>query len=401
MLVIDDVRLRGFSGRHPVEHALAWVDAHAEPLPAEAIAAADAWGRVLAEPVVAAADVPPVDRASEDGYALRSGETIGASPYNPLLLALEEASAPLGPAAAALVSAGAALPEGADAVLAFAAAQAEGGTLEVSSAVAEGMGVERRGQELRAGTALIGTARPLRPEDAGLIAALGVERVAVVRRPRVRLVIAGPKSARGLPAHDADGPMLRALVARDGGVLEGMVLGADERRAIASAIAAPGADAILVAGRTGTGRDDEAPLALAEVGEVALHGLALRPGGSSGLGRVGAVPVVLLPGDPLACLCSYEVLAGRLVRRLGGRDPRLPHVVREAEVGRKIVSTVGFVDMCRVQLVGGRAEPVGSAEDGGLASAVRADGFVLIPAPLEGYAPGARVAVHVFGEVAR
>jgi molybdopterin molybdotransferase len=397
----EDVRLRGFSERHPVEHALAWVDAHVERLPPESIAAAQAWGRVLAEPIVAAADVPPVDRASEDGYALRSSETIGASAYNPLLLALAEASAPLGPGAAALVTAGAALPGGADAVLSFATAQADGGTLEISSSVAEGMGVERRGQQLRAGTALIEPARPLRPEDAGLIAALGVERVEVVRRPRVRLVIAGAKGAGDLPARDADGPMLRALVARDGGVVERMVLGAGERRAIASAFAAPGADVILVAGRTGTGRDDEAPLALAEVGELALHGVALRPGGSTAMGRVGAVPVLLLPGDPLACLCSYEVFAGRLVRRLGGRDARLPHVVREAEVGRKIVSTVGFVDMCRVRLVEGRAEPIGSAEEGGLASAVRADGFVLIPAPLEGYAPGARVAVHVYGEVAR
>jgi molybdopterin molybdotransferase len=70
--------------------------------------------------------------------------------------------------------------------------------------------------------------------------------------------------------------------------------------------------------------------------------------------------------------------------------------VREAEVGRKIVSAIGFVDLCRVRLVDGRVEPVGSAEFGGLASSVRADGFVVIPAPLEGYAPGTRVKVHLY-----
>jgi molybdopterin molybdotransferase len=118
------------------------------------------------------------------------------------------------------------------------------------------------------------------------------------------------------------------------------------------------------------------------------------------MGRAGTAPVVLLPGDPLACLCAYELFAGRLVRRLGGRDPRLPHPVRDAEVGRKIVSAVGFVDVCRVRLAGGRAEPVGSVEEGGLASTIRADGFVLVPAPLEGHAPGARVRVHVYAEFA-
>jgi molybdopterin molybdotransferase len=225
--------------------------------------------------------------------------------------------------------------------------------------------------------------------------------VQVVRRPRVRLVIAGPKRAAGSPpGRDADGPMLHALVARDGGVVEEAVVGADERGAMARGLAAPGVDAILVAGRTGAGPDDEAPLALVDVGELAIHGVALRPGSSTGMGRVGTVPVVLLPGDPLACLCAYELLAGRLVRRLGGRYPGLPHPVREAEVGRKIVSTVGFVDVCRVRLVDGRAEPIGSVDEGGLASTVRADGFVVVPSPLEGHAPGARVRVHVYEESA-
>jgi molybdopterin molybdotransferase len=194
--------------------------------------------------------------------------------------------------------------------------------------------------------------------------------------------------------------MLRALVERDGGAIEAVVVGADERGALTRALDAKGADAILVAGRTGTGPDDEAPLALADVGALAIHGVALRPGSSTGMGRAATVPVILLPGDPLACLCAYELLAGRLVRRLGGRSPRLPHSVREAEIARKIVSAVGFVDVCRVRLVEGRAEPIGSVEEGGLASAVRADGFVVVPSSLEGHAPGARVRVHVYAEFA-
>jgi molybdopterin molybdotransferase len=116
------------------------------------------------------------------------------------------------------------------------------------------------------------------------------------------------------------------------------------------------------------------------------------------MGTVGGVPVVLLPGDPLACFCAYEMLAGRLVRRLGGRPPELPYAVVEAEAGRKINSAIGTVDLCRVRWEDGRVEPMGSAESGGIASIARADGFVVVPAPLEGYAPGAKVKVYVYGQ---
>jgi molybdopterin molybdotransferase len=85
-----------------------------------------------------------------------------------------------------------------------------------------------------------------------------------------------------------------------------------------------------------------------------------------------------------------------ILRRLGGREPQLPHAVREVELGRKLVSAVGLVDFVQVALVAGRAEPQGSPESGGLFSAVCADGFVLVPAASEGYAPGARVGIHLY-----
>lgn len=390
----EDVRLRGFSTRASLEEATAWLDAHGERLAVEEVAASEAVGRVIAGPIRADVSYPTAPRAAEDGYALRSRETIGAGTYNPLRFALQSAGVALRDEAAALVAAGTALPAGADTVLPFSAAQVEGAWLEVTGAVAQGTGVEPEGHEVRAGAEPIASSRLVRPEDAALLAALHLEHVSAVRRPRVRLVIAGPKGAGCASSADADGPALERLVARDGGLVEDVVRGASDRSALAAAVARPGADAILVAGRTGTGPDDDAPLALADVGELDVHGVALRPGGSAGLGLVGNIPVVLLPGAPLSCQCAYELLAGRLVRRLGGREPGLPHAVEQAEVGSKIVSVVGFTDVCWVCLERGRAELIASADDAGLGAAARADGFVLVPAPLEGYAPGSRVAVH-------
>jgi len=393
-----DVRLCGFSQRASAEEAVAWVDAH-EALGSETIPPGDACGRVLHAPVAAGGDLPASDRAAEDGYAVRALETIGAGPYSPIPLTIQTADAPLAASGAALISAGAPLPSGADAVLPFGAAHRVGAVVEAIAAVAEGAGVERRGRELRSRARLLDGGQELRAQDVAILAALGVERVKVVRRPRVRIVVAGPKRYDEPPRPDADGPMVRALVARDGGLPETTNLPAagEVAGAIARSLLAPGADAILVVGRTGTGADDEAPLALARAGELTIHGIMVRPGGSTGAGHVESIPVVLLPGEPLACLTAYELLAGRLVRRLGGRDPRLPHRVVQAEVRRKIVSAVGFVDVCQVRMLEGGVAPIGSAEDGGLSSAVLADGFVVIPAALEGHAPGARVAVHLYG----
>jgi molybdopterin molybdotransferase len=393
---IEDIRERGFSDRFSVEKATDWVDGHSTKLTAEEIYVSEAAGRVLAENIEAAEAIPPADRASSDGYAVRSEDTVGAGDYNPLDLAICECDE-LPPAAATPVVAGAPLPRGADAILPFESARAHGAALEIFGAVAEGCGVEREGQQVQAGAVLIERGRMLLPQDIGLIASLGIHCVHVIRRPRVRLIVSAPKSHGDLcPQGNANGPMLSALVARDGGVVEAMVLGTGQREEIVQALVAPDADLILVAGRTGTGWDDEAPLALAETGELQIHGIALRPGGSAGMGVVGTAPVLLLPGDPLDCWSAYEMFAGRLLRRLAGRYRELPYPVREAEVGRKIVSAIGITDLYRVSLVDGRAEAIGSAESGGLASAVRADGFVVVPAPLEGYAPGVRVPVHLY-----
>ncbi len=393
-----DVRLCGFSERASAADALAWIDAHAA-WDAETVDARDACGRILHASVAAGADLPARDRSAGDGYAIRSRETIGAGAYNPIPFTLQSADAPLAASGAALVNSGAPLPQGADAVLPFGAAHRAGALVEALAAVPTGTGVEHRGAELRSGAAILDGGRELRAQDVAILVALGIERIEVVRRPRVRIVVTGPKRSQGFAPAEVNGLLLRALVDRDGGMAEDVHLPPDALAAtIGRSLLAPGADAILAVGRTGTGADDEAPLALAAVGDLAIHGIALRPGGSAGMGHAASVPVVLLPGEPLACLCAYELLAGRLVRRLGGRDARLPHAVRQAEVRRKIVSAVGFVDVCQVRLVGGGVEPIGSAEDGGLASAVRADGFVVIPAPLEGHAPGERVDVYLYAE---
>src|SRR5580700_10950632 len=138
---------------------------------------------------------------------------------------------------------------------------------------------------------------------------------------------------------NSKGPMTRAAVERDGGVVGECLAVERDLMAIRGALVEAGVDIVLVIGGTGPGIDDHSAAALAEAGELAIHGVALRPGETAGLGRtVSGVPVVLLPGAPAACLWSYELFAGRAIRRLGGRGPGFPYRSREMITARKIVS---------------------------------------------------------------
>ena len=143
--------------------------------------------------------------------------------------------------------------------------------------------------------------------------------------------------------------MLAALVARDGGVVEAHLRLGDDPATIRDALRAPGADVILVSGGSSVGSEDHAPHALAEVGELAIHGVAMRPSSPAGVGLLGDALVFLLPGNPVSCLCAYDFFAGRAIRLRGGRAADWPHRTRRRRVARKIVSAIGRVDYCRVR----------------------------------------------------
>jgi molybdopterin molybdotransferase len=390
-----------------VADVLAWIDAHVGPLPAEEVVVSGAAGRVLAEEVRTALDLPPFDRAAVDGFALRADETIGASSYNPLPFRLASTGADLPMGCAARLQAGDPLPRGADAVVPLEHvvldAEATGAVIEP---VVAGNEVERVGSHSVRGSTLIASGARLGARDAGLLSSAGVPRVSVVRRPRVRCLLAGRNLVEaGRPLspgaiYDANGPLLRALIERDGGILTEQARMERDRAALRDAFALSGPDIILVAGGTGLGVDDHSAGALSEAGGLVMHGVALRPGGTAGLGRTAAgVPVFLLPGAPAACLWAYEFFAGRAVRRLGGRHPELPFSSRKMTAAGKIVSEIGMTEVCPVRcLTGCGAEPIASFNEAGLTAAARADGFVIVPEGSEGYPQGACVTVYLYNE---
>jgi len=403
-----DSRMRGLSQRARVEDALAWLDNTFSAGSAEWIPLAEGHGRVLTQQISTTSDWPPCDYATMDGYALRGVETVGASPYNPLTFTLHGEALPGAPFTATVlpgqtvrISTGVALPTGADAVLAAEYAVANDQSIEVTNAIPPGENIRRRGTDYRQDATVLNAGRCLRPADIGVLAALGHTQVQVIQQPRVRLIVTG---AELTDWHEHSPPqrceshslMLRGLLQRDGAVLESLVHVPDEPAAIREALQQPGAELILIIGGSSVGQEDVVPLVLAELGDVVFHGLALRPARSTGMGLIGSNGVLMLPGNPAACLCAYDLFARRAIQLRGGRNPNWPYPQLTVPVAKKIVSAVGQVDYYRVRLTDNGVEPLTAGGSSLWSSITRADGFMVIAENSEGYPPGASVSVYCY-----
>lgn len=391
MLDSDQTAMKRFYSPVSASQAFAWADRwNLTPTPL-ALSLTRAAGYRLAEALTADAEMPPKAQSARDGYALRATDTLGAGDYNPLPLRLLSAGQSVGPGSAVRVSAGDDLPEGADAVLGLERGDERGRFLDVAGSLAPGEGLIRPGEEWRQGDLLLPAGRRLRPQDLARLALAGHSDIKVLGRPRVHLCLAGRFT------RDADSPMLAALVNRDGGELTGIerTVGHED---LARAFIGADADLILVAGGSGYGVEDHAVEALYHSGEVQLDGIALHPGGGLVLGEVVGRPAMLLPGAPLACLCAYDLVVARLLRRLAGLPGTLPYRSRTLILSRKLVSRIGQMELARMRIDGDRAEPLAVADDRLLASSVRADGFVLLAENSEGYPEGSRVEVHLYDD---
>jgi molybdopterin molybdotransferase len=190
--------------------------------------------------------------------------------------------------------------------------------------------------------------------------------------------------------------MVQALVRRDGGIPATTRMVRDARSDVQAALLDANADVLLVSGGSSVGQEDHAPRVLAEQGELAVHGVALRPASPAGVGFLNGRPVFLLPGNPVSCLCAYDFFAGAAIRRLGGRSMDWPYRSARLPLARKIASAVGRVDYVRVTLRDGQVEPVSVSGASILSSTTRADGFVTVPRDSEGYPAGTEVEVFFY-----
>ncbi len=404
-----DVRMRGFAQRADVEEVEAFLRDSTRALGAESVDLLECVGRTLAEEVQAEVDVPGFARSAMDGYAVRGEDTFGASSYSPIPLVLDGQSLPGQPFAGSVnaghairVMTGAPMPDGANAVVMAEVCEEVDGCVEVSEPVAPLKNVGAIGEDVRKGDTVLRVGRRLRPQDAGILASIGVAQPRCVRRPRVSLIITGdellPPGSRpeGPKIVDSNSVVLRALVYRDGGEVLPFEILPDQPDQIRRALRNSEADVILVSGGSSVGTEDHAPRLVAEIGSLDFHGISMRPSSPTGVGRVDGRLVFLLPGNPVSCLCAYEFFAGPSLRALAGRSRDWPHRRVLLPLARKITSAIGRTDYVRVAIDEGRVTAIATAGASILSSTVQAAGCVIVPRELEGIPEGGEVEVLLY-----
>ncbi|MDK2927433.1 MAG: molybdopterin molybdotransferase [Bacillota bacterium] len=386
-----------------------------QPLEVKRVPLTAAVGRVLAEPVRAAEDVPPYTRSTVDGYAVRAADTFGASEGLPALLDLLEdirmGAVPqkaLAPGQASRIATGGMLPAGADAVVMVEyTEELDATSFAVLRPVAPGENVIRAGEDAAAGEELLPAGARLRPADVGALAALGITTVPVGRRPRVAVLSTGdeivPPEVTPAPGQirDSNSYSLGAAVAAAGGEPVYLGLARDEYQAVLAGVrrGLEGADLVVLSGGSSVGVRDVAARVLAELGPpgVLVHGVALRPGKPVLIALCQGKPVFGLPGHPVSALVTFDLFVRPAIARLLRLKTR-PQAGVRARLARNLASAAGREDHVRVRLVetaeGLTAEPV-LGKSGLITTLVRADGTIVIPPAREGLRAGEEVEVYL------
>jgi molybdopterin molybdotransferase len=358
----------------PLDVALAALLHRLQPVAPVELPLVDALGCIAAD-MPSVMPLPSRDIAASDGWALRARDLVGASSYAPLPLSVSPV----------WVEAGDPMPDGCDCVVDSDSVDQAGSLVQVLAEAIPGQGVRRAGGDRAAGSPLIAAGRIVGPRDLVVARASGLDRLNA-RRPRLRIV--------NIPATSGDKLtvqlILEAARAEGAEVIHTEAAGRDAD-SIASALEAGGCDLLVMIGGTGVGRTDAVISALARRGEVVAHGLALQPGRTSAIGRIGDVPVLALPGAPDQALGAWWTLALAALDRLSGRETRLRQTL---PLARKVASQVGVAEIVLLERADDAWMPL-AVGDLSLGTIARAEAWLVISGGSEGFAAGTPVDAYI------
>ncbi len=393
----------------PLEEALDVINSFRLEPKVETVPLEEALGRVLAEDIVSPIDVPPFDRATVDGYALRAEDTFMASESEPVKLkVIGEVNAgdfpdfELKPGESVYISTGAPLPEGADAVVQFEDVDRVGDEILIYKPAYPGLGVMKAGADIPKGRLLLKKGTKLGFKETALLSAVGMAEVPVFRKPKVavistgnELVLPGEELGPG-KIYDINGRAITDAVRELGGEAVFLGMARDNRESLKALIekGIECCDIVILSGGASGGVRDLTTSIIEELGEVKVHGIAIQPGKPTIIGLIDGKPVFGLPGYPTSCLTNFTLLVAPLLRRLIGRESEIRKVRKR--LAHKVFSVKGRRQFLPVRIEGDKALPILKGS-GAVTSFVDADGFIEVPENVEILEAGEEVEVTFFG----
>ncbi|MBI4258589.1 MAG: molybdopterin biosynthesis protein [Thaumarchaeota archaeon] len=391
----------------------------AKPLGIEESKVGEAYGRVLAEDVVASLDVPGFDRATMDGYAVRAQDTFGAEEDAPLALKLvgtvepgRKPSLGISGKETVEIATGAPIPKGANAVVMVEYTSKANGFVEIHKPVVPGENVMAAGSDIMAGELVLKAGQKLSPREMGVASALGFATVKVYRKPKVAILSTGDEilspgsSSEYGKIFDINAASISGAVLEVGALPLPMGVVQDDEEEMKSALrrALSSADMVLTSGSTSAGAGDMMYRVIDDLGSpgVLVHGLTLKPGKPTVIALVRGKPVIALPGYPTSALMIFSVIVRPVLRALSGSSYESSRTVVAAETAYRIFAGKGRRELLPVHLVADSegkylVYPV-EGGSGAITSMAMADGFLDVSESREFIEEGENVDVHLFSE---
>src|SRR5215475_10843416 len=369
-----------------------------------------ALGRTLAEDVAAPIAVPGYDNSAVDGYAVRFDD-LHADQVTTLrcvdrIAAGHDPSAALTRGEAARIFTGAILPDGADVVIMQEDCERDGDRVTIRPGIKRGANTRRAGEDVALGSTALAAGRRLGPAETGLLAALGFVEVPVRRKLTVALLSTGDEvrepgeTLRRGQIHDANRYILAGLLERLGVEVSDHGIIRDDEARLGDALreAAAESDLIITSGGVSTGEEDHVRTAIANDGSLYFWRLAIKPGRPVAMGQIGSTPLAGLPGNPVAALLTFALVARPMIEALGGAELHVPMrfpVVSDFAYKKK----TGRREYVRASLDGRKARRYPKEGAGMLTSLTETDGLVELPEDLTRLEPGTEVDFVPYSEL--
>jgi molybdopterin molybdotransferase len=399
-----------------IEEALGTILQNVEKLPPRRMKVGECLGRVLGEDIRAREDIPPFTNSAMDGFAVRAGDTKAASPKSPRIFQVledlragETTRTRVGKGEAIRIMTGAPLPPGADAVVMVEDTRGTADGMEILKPVRAGENVREAGESVRKGETVLPAGTLLRPQEIGMLAALGYPRPWVIPPPAAAIVTTGDElldiSAELKPGkiRDCNRYSLAAAVERCGGVPVPLAPAGDREGELKARLQeALTCDLVITSGGVSAGKYDLVREALRELGgELLIRKVRMKPGKPLTFTRVGKTPVFSLPGNPVSVLVSFlQFVRPALLKMQGKKKLSLPEV--EATLSEDCLEETDRTHLVRVRVEregeGYSVRPTGPQGSGILKSLILADGLMVIPPGAGPLPAGTRVRVLLLGE---